>query len=481
MERSLTVLHAIKDRELNEECGVFGIWGHENAAHLTYYGLHSLQHRGQEGAGISVTDGKRIKFHKGTGLVNDVFSEEAIEGLTGYAAIGHVRYSTQGDSDYANVQPLVFRSQIDSLALAHNGNLVNANALKYQLEAQGSIFQTTSDTEVLAHLIKRGGSLRFKDRVKNALSMIKGAYAFVMLTEDQLVIALDPNGLRPLSIGRLGEAYVVASETCAFDLIGATYERDVQPGELIIIDETGLSTERFSSSVERAICSMEYIYFSRPDSNIEGINVHSARKRMGIELAKEAFIEADVVTGVPDSSISAAIGFAEATGIPYELGLIKNRYVGRTFIQPSQELREQGVKMKLSPVRGIVEGKRVVMVDDSIVRGTTSRRIVNMLREAGATEVHVRISSPPIKYPCFYGIDTSSESELIASSYSVEEIREQIGADSLIYLSPEGMMHAIGRNPEWSHCGQCLACFTGKYPTEIYPDTLLPHEKVQPV
>ena len=465
------------DRELNEECGVFGIWGHENAAHLTYYGLHSLQHRGQEGAGIAVSNGAEVCFHKGTGLVNEVFTKAKLDELKGHAAIGHVRYSTQGDSNYANVQPLVFRSQTDTLSLAHNGNLVNANGLKYQLEAQGAIFQTTSDTEVLAHLIKRGGSLNFTERVKNALSMIKGAYAFVILTENQLLIALDPHGLRPLSLGRLGDAYVVASETCAFDIIGATYLRDVQPGELITIDENGLSTETFSTSVERAICSMEYIYFSRPDSNIEGINVHSARKNLGIELAKEAFVEADVVTGVPDSSISAAIGYAEATGIPYELGLIKNRYVGRTFIQPSQELREQGVKMKLSPVRGIVEGKRVVMVDDSIVRGTTSRRIVNMLREAGAKEVHVRISSPPIKHPCFYGIDTSSSSELIASSHSVEEIREIIGADSLEFLSVEGMMHAIGRDRSQSQCGQCLACFTGRYPTEIYPDTVLPHEK----
>jgi amidophosphoribosyltransferase len=465
------------DRELNEECGVFAIWGHENAAQLTYYGLHSLQHRGQEGAGIAVTNGERVRFHKGTGLVNDVFSKASIEDLKGYAAIGHVRYSTQGDSDYANVQPLVFRSQTDTLSLAHNGNLVNAHAVKYQLEAQGAIFQTTSDTEVLAHLIKRGGSLDFKERVKNALSMVKGAYAFVILTENQLLVALDPHGLRPLSLGRLGDAYVVASETCAFDLIGATYVRDVQPGELLIIDETGLVSERFAQSTQRAICSMEYIYFSRPDSNIEGINVHSARKNLGMELAKEAPIEADVVTGVPDSSISAAIGYAEATGIPYELGLIKNRYVGRTFIQPSQELREQGVKMKLSPVRGIVEGKRVVMVDDSIVRGTTSRRIVNMLREAGAAEVHVRISAPPIKHPCFYGIDTSSTSELIASAHSIEEIREIIGADSLEFLSVEGMMRAIGRDPSQSQHGQCLACFTGRYPTEIYPDTELPHEK----
>lgn len=466
-----------EQRELNEECGVFAIWGHEQAATLTYYGLHSLQHRGQEGAGIAVTDGKKVYDHKGLGLVNDVFKSDQLEKLHGHAAIGHVRYSTQGANNYANVQPLVFRSQTDTLSLAHNGNLVNASALKYQLEAQGSIFQTTSDTEVLAHLIKRGGPLSFIDNVKHSLSMIKGAYAFVMLKEDQLIAALDPNGLRPLSLGRLGEAWVLASETCAFDLIGATYVRDVQPGELLVIDKDGLHEDRFSNSVERAMCSMEYIYFSRPDSNIEGINVHAARKQLGIELGKEAFIEADVVTGVPDSSISAAIGYAEATGIPYELGLIKNRYVGRTFIQPSQELREKGVKMKLSPVRGIVEGKRVIMVDDSIVRGTTSRRIVKMLREAGAKEVHVRISSPPIAHPCFYGIDTSSEDELIASTHSVEEIREIIGADSLVYLSVDGMKEAIGRDSSQRNCGQCLACFTGKYPTEIYPDTVLPHEK----
>ncbi|MFC7393494.1 amidophosphoribosyltransferase [Scopulibacillus cellulosilyticus] len=469
------------ERGLKEECGVFAIWGHEQAAQLTYYGLHSLQHRGQEGAGIAVTDGQMVHDHKGLGLVNDVFTPEQLEQLKGYAAIGHVRYSTQGGKDYVNVQPLVFRSQTDTLSLAHNGNLVNAHALKSQLEAQGSIFQTTSDTEVLAHLIKRGGPLSFVNNVKYALSMIKGAYAFVILHENQLLAALDPNGLRPLSLGRLGEAWVLASETCAFDLIGATYVRDVEPGELIIIDETGMRSERFSSSVQRAICSMEYIYFSRPDSNLEGINVHAARKNLGIQLAKEAPVDADVVTGVPDSSISAAIGYAEESGIPYELGLIKNRYVGRTFIQPSQELREQGVKMKLSPVRGIVEGKKVVMIDDSIVRGTTSRRIVRMLKEAGAEEVHVRISSPPIAHPCFYGIDISSKDELIAANHSVEEMRELIEADSLTFLSVEGMVKAIGRDSSMNHCGQCLACFTGKYPTEIYPDTVLPHEKELPV
>jgi amidophosphoribosyltransferase len=462
--------------ELNEECGVFAVWGHPNAAQVTYYGLHSLQHRGQEGAGIVTSDGKHLKHHKGLGLVHEVFGKNELTTLEGDRAIGHVRYSTQGENDYANVQPLVFRSQTGGLSLAHNGNLVNANAVKFQLEAQGSIFQTTSDTEVIAHLVKRGGFLRLEDRVRHALSMIKGAYALVIMTEDKLIAAQDPNGLRPLSLGRLGEAWVVASETCAFDVVGAEYVREVKPGEMIVIDENGLRSEIVSSS-NQAICSMEYIYFSRPDSNLDGVNVHTARKNLGKRLAQEAPVDADVVTGVPDSSISAAIGYAEEAGLPYELGLIKNRYVARTFIEPSQELREQGVKMKLSPVRGVVEGKRVVMVDDSIVRGTTSRRIVRMLLEAGAKEVHVRISSPPIAHPCFYGVDISSHSELIAATHSVEEIREQIGADSLSYLSVEGTLAAIGRKGLGPTCGQCLACFTGSYPTEIYPDTVLPHEK----
>jgi amidophosphoribosyltransferase len=462
---------------LNEECGVFGIWGHSDAAQITYYGLHSLQHRGQEGTGIVVTDGDNLKGLKGEGLVTEVFQEGSLDPLQGNGAIGHVRYATAGGGGYDNVQPLLFQSQSGGLALAHNGNLVNANALKHQLEQQGSIFQTSSDTEVLAHLIKRSGYTSFKDRVKNALTMLKGAYAFLIMTETEMMIALDPNGLRPLSIGKLGDAYCVASETCAFDIIGAEFVRDVEPGELIIISDEGLKSERFTVSSGCSMCTMEYVYFSRPDSNIQGINVHSARKRMGVQLAKEAPIEADVVTGVPDSSISSAIGYAEASGIPYELGLIKNRYVGRTFIQPSQELREQGVKMKLSPVRGVVEGKRVVMVDDSIVRGTTSRRIVSMLKAAGAKEVHVCISSPPIKNPCFYGIDTSTHEELIASSHSVEEMREIIGADSLTFLSVEGTLEAVGRKDPSENRGQCLACFTGKYPTEIYPDTLHPYEK----
>ncbi|MEW9501884.1 amidophosphoribosyltransferase [Jeotgalibacillus marinus] len=464
-------------RGLNEECGVFGVWGHERASQLTYYALQSLQHRGQEGAGIVVSDGQKLNSHKGEGLVTEVFSQQQLDELEGHGAIGHVRYATAGGGGYENVQPLLFRSQTDGLALAHNGNLVNANALKHQLERQGSIFQTTSDTEVLAHLIKRSGYENLSERVKNALTMLKGAYAFVVMTETELMVALDPNGLRPLSLGQIGDGYVVASETCAFDIIGAEYIRSVEPGELLIINDEGIRSERFTYATNRSICSMEYVYFSRPDSDIDGVNIHSARKRLGKQLAVESPIEADVVTGVPDSSISAAIGYAEATNIPYEMGLIKNRYIGRTFIQPSQELREQGVKMKLSPVRGVVEGKRVVMVDDSIVRGTTSRRIVNMLKEAGATEVHVVISSPPIKNPCFYGIDISTHEELIAGSNSVEEIRQIIGADTLSFLSVEGMVKAIGRPDSDENRGQCVGCFTGKYPTEIYPDTLHPYEK----
>lgn len=457
---------------LNEECGVFGIWGHPEASQITYYGLHSLQHRGQEGTGIVVSDGQQLKGRKGEGLVTEIFTADAMEDFQGVGAIGHVRYATAGGGGYENVQPLLFQSQSGGLALAHNGNLVNADALRNQLEAQGSIFQTSSDTEVLAHLIKRGGFSQLRDRVKNALPMLKGAYAFLIMTETEFMVALDPHGLRPLSLGRLGDAYVVASETCAFDIVGAEFVRDILPGELLVIDADGLHSEMYSMNSTTAICTMEYIYFSRPDSNIHGINVHAARKNLGKQLAKEVRIEADVVTGVPDSSISAAIGYAEESGIPYEMGLIKNRYVGRTFIQPSQSLREQGVKMKLSPVRGIVEGKRVIMVDDSIVRGTTSRRIVKMLKEAGATEVHVVISSPPIQNPCFYGIDTSTREELIASEHSVEEIRQLIGADTLTFLSVEGMLEAIGRKDGGETRGQCLACFTGKYPTEIYPQAV---------
>lgn len=463
---------------LNEECGVFGIWGHDNAAQLAYYGLHALQHRGQEGAGICTVDDDHLLIEKGEGLVNDVFQGGRLDQLPGRAAIGHVRYTTKEGRGIENVQPLVFRSTTGSLAIAHNGNVTNAADLKRHLEKQGSIFQSTSDTEVLAHLIKKSGSYPQADRLKKALSLLQGAFAFVLLTEDALYVAQDPNGMRPLSLGCIGgETWVVASETSAFDLIGAETVRSVEPGELVIIDDSGLRSERFAPAAKRAICSMEYIYFSRPDSDIDGINIHMARKRLGKRLAQEITVEADVVTGVPDSSISAAIGFAEESGIPYEMGLIKNRYVGRTFIQPSQELRERGVKMKLSPVRQVVEGKRVVMVDDSIVRGTTSKRIVKMLRDAGAKEVHVAISAPPLIAPCFYGVDISTDSELIATGRSVQEICEEIGADSLQFLSAEGLVEAVGRDDSDPARGHCLGCFTGHYPTNIYADTKLPHEK----
>ncbi|NLY78615.1 MAG: amidophosphoribosyltransferase [Lysinibacillus sp.] len=465
-------------RGLNEECGVFGIWGHESAAHLSYYGLHALQHRGQEGAGIVATDGQYFKAVKGEGLVNDVFNEEKLRSAKGTSAVAHVRYTTAGGGGVENVQPLLFRSSTGTIALAHNGNLVNANHLKQHLERSGSIFHTTSDTEVIVHLIKKSKKPRFIEQVKEALSLLKGAFSVIILTKDKMILARDRNGLRPLSIGRLGDAWVASSETCAFDLIGAEYVREVHPGELIIISNDGLIEDRYTKMERRSMCAMEYVYFARPDSNIDHVNIHMARKRMGKQLAKEmGFIDADVVTGVPDSSISAANGFAEEIGIPYEMGLIKNRYVGRTFIQPTQELRERGVKMKLSPVVQVVRGKRVVMVDDSIVRGTTSRRIVKMLKEAGAKEVHVAITSPPISSPCFYGIDISSDSELIATGRTIDEIRDAIGADSLIFLSPVGLIEAIARPFDDEDGGLCLACFTGKYPTEIFPDTVLPHEK----
>ncbi|MGE6492452.1 amidophosphoribosyltransferase [Exiguobacterium sp. NPDC077395] len=455
-------------RGMNEECGVFGVFGHIEASHLAYYGLHSLQHRGQEGTGIVTADGERLHAKRGLGLVTEVFDETSLDALTGNHAIGHVRYSTAGGNTLENVQPLHFKSLTGDLAMAHNGNLVNATELKHMLEAEGAIFQTTSDTEVVAHLIKRSRGNSLKERIADSLARLVGAFAFLFLTEDALYVGVDVHGLRPLSLGKTEDgAYVFASETCAFDVVGATYVRDVEPGELLMITNEGITSERFSEAAVRAMCSMEYIYFSRPDSIIDGINVHTARKAMGKKMFEEAPVEADVVTGVPDSSISAAIGYAEASGIPYEMGLIKNRYVGRTFIQPSQELRERGVKMKLSALRGVVNGKRVIMVDDSIVRGTTSRRIVTLLREAGATEVHVRITSPPIKHPCYYGIDTSTKEELIAATKSVEEIREEIGADTLAFLTLDGTVEAIDRPFEGALRGQCAACFTGLYPTEL--------------
>ncbi|HLS20720.1 MAG TPA: amidophosphoribosyltransferase [Bacillota bacterium] len=454
-------MHSIRE-QMNEEGGLFGIWNHKKAAEITYYGLHALQHRGQDGAGLVTSNGEVLRLRRDLGLVNDVFKRVQFDKITGQAAIGHVRNANEGEESVEYVQPMLFRSQSGSMALAHNGNVMNAYELRSQLENSGSILQTTAHTEILAHLIKRNSKQVTEESLVSALQQLVGAYAFLILTEDKMYVALDSHGIRPLSVGRLGDAYVVSSETCAFNIIGATFEREVLPGELLTISEDGIESTRFALREQRKMCAMEYVYFSRPDSDLNYVNVHAARKRTGYELAKEAPVDADVVTGIPDSSISAAIGYAESIGLPYEMGVIKNRYVGRTFIQPSQELREQGVKMKLSPVRGIVDGKRVVMIDDSIVRGTTSKRIVRMLREAGAKEVHVRISSPPIKYPCYYGIDMSTSEELIAANHSVEEMRKILGADSLAFLSQEGMERAIVREKSINQ-GICDACFTGNY------------------
>lgn len=454
--------------KLKEECGVFGVYRHPEAASLSYYGLHALQHRGEESAGMCVSDGNEFHYHRGMGLVKEVFTKDLMATLTGDISIGHVRYSTSGDSKLTNAQPLVFKYRDGDLAVATNGNIVNAPEIRKELEQSGSIFQTTSDTEVIAHLIARS-SKDLVEAAKDAFRRIVGGYAFLIMTNDRLLVASDPHGLRPLTMGKLGDAYIFASETCALETIGAELIRDIEPGEMLILDEYGLHEDRFEEQKHRkALCAMEYIYFARPDSDMNGSNQHAARKRMGSRMALESFVDADVVTGVPDSSISAAIGYAEQTGIPYELGMIKNKYTGRTFIQPSQELREQGVKMKLSAVRRVVEGKRVVMIDDSIVRGTTSRRIVNMLRDAGATEVHVRITSPPFKNPCFYGIDTPNRDELIASSRSVEEICREINADSLSFLSPEGLIASIqGNHQDEYKGGLCLACFDNDYPTTL--------------
>lgn len=457
-------------KSLNEECGVFGVWGHPDAARVTYFGLHSLQHRGQEGAGVVTNDAGKLNGHRDLGLLAEVFSDERVlQRLTGDAAIGHVRYATAGNGSVDNIQPFLFKFFDQQIGLAHNGNLTNAKSLRKSLEKAGAIFHSNSDTEILMHLIRRSEEPLFMDRVKEALNQVKGGFAYLLLTENAMIAALDPNGFRPLSIGKMvNGAYVVASETCALEVIGAEFIRDVRPGEVVIIDDAGIQIEQYTQEVQPAICSMEFIYFARPDSNIAGVNVHRARKNMGRRLAQEAPIEADMVIGVPNSSLSAASGYAEASGIPYELGLVKNQYIARTFIQPTQELREQGVRMKLSAVRGVVEGKRVILVDDSIVRGTTSRRIVQLLKEAGAKEVHVRIGSPPLRYPCFYGIDIQTRKELIAAKYTEAEICEKIEADSLAFLSEDGLIEAIGLDFDVPYSGLCMAYFNGDYPTPLY-------------
>ncbi|MDT2763053.1 amidophosphoribosyltransferase [Enterococcus asini] len=457
-------------KSLNEECGIFGVWGHPEASSVTYFGLHSLQHRGQEGAGIVSNDAGVLHGYRDLGLLSEVFKDDRdLQRLKGNAAIGHVRYATAGNGSVDNIQPFLFKFYDCSCGLAHNGNLTNAKSLRRELEADGAIFHSNSDTEILMHLIRRSRRETWLDKLKEALQTVQGGFAYILMREDCMVAALDANGFRPLAIGQMKNgAYVIASETCALEVIGADFVRDVQPGEIIIINDDGFTVDHFTNETQHAICSMEYIYFARPDSNIAGVNVHTARKNMGRILAAEAPVEADMVIGVPNSSLSAASGYAEASGIPYEQGLVKNQYIARTFIQPTQELREQGVRMKLSAVRGVVAGKKVIMVDDSIVRGTTSRRIVQLLKEAGALEVHVRIASPPLKYPCFYGIDIQTRKELIAANHSVAEICECIEADSLSFLSEDGLIEAIGLDFDAPYSGLCMAYFNGDYPTPLY-------------
>lgn len=448
---------------VHHECGVLGIYGVQNAAQLAYYALHSLQHRGQQSCGIVTFDNGQMHIMKGQGLVNEVFNNHNISELKGNIAIGHVRYPTTNVGGIENVQPFSFRHHTGDFAIAHNGNIVNFNEIRRYQEQRGSLFQTTSDSELFAHLFKKNYSDDHRiHNILDALNNLEGAFSLVVMTANRLYACRDKYGFHPLSVGRLGDGYIVASETCAFDAVGAEFLRDIEPGEVLAIDHHGLRSNYYSKEKQHKMCAMEYIYFARPDSDIEGCNVHTYRKNSGKLLYKEHPVEADIVVGVPDSSLSAAIGYAEASGIPYEMGLLKSKYVARTFIQPTQELRDRGVKMKLSPVRSVVSGKRIVLIDDSIVRGTTSRQIVRMLRDAGAREVHLCIASPKYAFPCYYGIDTGTSEQLIGASNSVEQIRDFVGADSLYFLSEEAMYQAGNRTD------LCAACFTGRYPTKLY-------------
>ncbi|MFO7577391.1 MAG: amidophosphoribosyltransferase [Pelovirga sp.] len=454
--------------KLHEECGVFGIFGHPEAANLTYLGLYALQHRGQESCGIVASDGLHLKAHLGMGLVADVFRRDDIFArLPGSSAIGHVRYSTAGGNDMKNVQPIMVDYSRGSIAVAHNGNLVNAQEIRNALEKTGSIFSTTSDTETIIHLIARAQSDSLVERLCESLRQVKGAYSLAFLTETRMIAVRDPNGFRPLSLGKLDGAFVVASESCAFDLIEAEYIREIEPGEVIVVDKNGMQSYfPFQKESRNTPCIFEYIYFARPDSRIFNRMVYPVRKEFGRQLARQFPVDADLVMAVPDSGMPAAMGYAEEANLPFELGLIRNHYVGRTFIEPQQSIRHFGVKLKLNPVRDVIEGKRVVVVDDSIVRGTTSRKIVKMIRNAGAREVHVRISSPPTSFPCFYGIDTPSRKELISASHTIEEIARYITADSLCYLSLEGLHAALAQFGDHK-IDFCEACFSGNYPVKF--------------
>jgi amidophosphoribosyltransferase len=453
-----------------DHCGIFGVYGADEAAKLAYLGLYALQHRGQESAGIVSSDGARLHVHKGMGLVEEIFRARELENLPGMAAIGHTRYSTAGDTSLSNAQPLVIECNKGQLALAHNGNLTNANACRRTLEHRGSIFQTTSDTEVIVHLIARSTSRNLPAAVAEALLQVEGAYSLLLLTRDEMYAIRDPRGFRPLCLGRMGSGHVVASETCAFDLINAAYVRDVEPGEMVRISRAGVESIRFAPPKPVTQCIFEHVYFARPDSVVFGRPVNASREMLGRLLAREHPAAADIVVPVPDSGVPAAVGYALESGIPFRMALIRNHYIGRTFIEPSQAIRDFGVKLKLNPVRGLLEGQRVVLVDDSIVRGTTSRKIVRMVREAGAVQVHVRISCPPTISPCYYGVDTPTREELIASRNSVEQIREFLGADSLGYLSLGSLRQAV----EDRRGTYCLACYTGEYPTDAVQQEIAP-------
>lgn len=448
-----------------EACGIFGVYSDDpqfDASGLTYVGLYALQHRGQESAGMVVSDGHHISVHKNMGLVSNVFNQDILKKLQGRIGIGHVRYSTTGSSFLANAQPLVARCSRGVLAVAHNGNLINTEELRTQLENEGSVFQSTTDTEVIMNLIARHTTVDLPTAILNSAKELCGSFALVIMTKDSLIGLRDPYGVRPLCLGMVDNNYVLASESCAFTSIGAKFIRDIEPGEMVVISAAGLQNYHLPKAENKALCIFEYIYFARPDSTIDGYNVHLSRKAMGRELARQFKGEADVVIPVPDSGLSTALGFAEESGIPYDIGLLKNTYVGRTFIQPQQKMRDLGVRIKLNPVEEVIRGKRVIVIDDSIVRGTTTGRLIKMLREAGAKEVHMCISSPPVTHPCYYGIDTSARKELIAAAHTVEEIRQFIGADTLTYLHVEGLENALN-----SQKGFCYACFNGCYPIGV--------------
>ena len=446
--------------KFKDECGVFGIFGHPEAANLTYLGLYALQHRGQESAGIVAADGARIRASRAMGQVAEAFDEATLEKLPGHLAIGHTRYSTAGESKLENAQPFLIDCAHGQIAVAHNGNLVNARELRDELVRDGSIFQTGSDTEVILHLYARSKAPTVEDAIIESIAQVRGAYSLALLTGNRLIAARDPNGFRPLALGRMGDAWIVCSETCALDLIGATYERDIEPGEVVVITESGVRSIKPFPPQPLSHCVFEHVYFARPDSYVFGSSVNEVRTEFGRTLALEAPVDADVVVPIPDSGVCAAIGFAEQAGLPMKMGLIRNHYVGRTFIEPQQAIRHFSVKVKLNPVRSILEGRRVILLDDSIVRGTTSRKIVKMVRAAGAREVHLRISCPPTISPCFYGVDTPNRSELIAATHTIEDIRKYIAADSLAYLSLEGLKRAV--QPKQN--SYCTSCYTGVYP-----------------